>query len=397
MGEVPAGRILRFMGTEPALVVAENEIAAQVYGRPGDYERTEGKSMRQEFNGGVGMTKVVVAGPVEGAEWVAYVNAHPASTFAHLWPWKRIFETACSHRTFYLMAVRDSLVCGVLPLVLQKSTLFGSFLTSMPFLNSGGILADDTEAERALLRKAEELTQGSGAKYLQLRHRDHYTLPLRALTHKVSPVKRISADVDSMFSELDKKVRTDIRKARSYGLTASPEGSRALSEFYGLYVENMRRLGTPSYGLKLYREILRAFDDIAEIVVVRYGDTAVAASFLLRYRDSVEALWSASRADFLHMKPNMLLYWENLCLAARLGCKHFDFGRSTRNSGTHKFKQQWGTQDVQLHWGQWPELQGDVAELSPANPRYHTAIQVWKRLPLLFTRTAGPYIARKLP
>lgn len=343
------------------------------------------------------MTKVTIAGQAEEKAWRAYVDAHPEATFAHLWPWKAIFENTCSHRTFYLMALRDSQVCGVLPLVLQKSLLFGSFLTSMPFLNSGGILSSDAEAERYLLEKAEELTRKSGARYVQLRHREHYTLPLHALTHKVAPVKLVCADTDAMYAGLDKKVRTDIRKALSYGLTAATEGERALDEFFHLYIANMRRLGTPSYGVKLYRAILRAFPKMAEIVIVRHGETAVAASFLLHYRDSVEALWSSSRADALHMKPNMALYWENLCLASRLGCKYFDFGRSTKNSGTHKFKQQWGTQDVQLHWGQWPEPRGEVAELSPANPKYRFAIETWKHMPLLFTRTVGPYIAEKLP
>ncbi len=343
------------------------------------------------------MTKIEVAGPAAEARWSAYVDKHPQTTYAHLWQWKSIFENTCHHRTFYLMAMRDFRVCGVLPLVNQKSMLFGSFLTSMPFLNSGGILADDAEAEVALLQKAEELTRELGARYVQLRHREHYSLPLPALTHKVSPVKEVNADTDLMYQALDKKVRTDIRKARSYGLTAAPEGSQALDEFYQIYAGNMRRLGTPSYGMNLYREILRAFHDIAEIVVVRHEGTAVAASVLLCYRDSVEALWSSSRADYLHMKPNMVLYWENLCLTARLGYKYFDFGRSTRDSGTHKFKQQWGTKDVKLHWGQWPSPQGNVAELSPANPKYHAAIQVWKHLPLLFTRTVGPYLAQKLP
>jgi hypothetical protein len=32
--------------------------------------------------------------------------------------------------------------------------------------------------------------------------------------------------------------------------------------------------------------------------------------------------------------------------------KSFDFGRSTMNEGTYKFKKQWGCEPTQLHWSE---------------------------------------------
>ena len=40
----------------------------------------------------------------------------------------------------------------------------------------------------------------------------------------------------------------------------------------------------------------------------------------------------------------MLLYWEVLKLAIDRHYRVFDFGRSSRDSGTFRFKQQWGAQ-----------------------------------------------------
>jgi lipid II:glycine glycyltransferase (peptidoglycan interpeptide bridge formation enzyme) len=52
----------------------------------------------------------------------------------------------------------------------------------------------------------------------------------------------------------------------------------------------------------------------------------------------------------------MLLYWEALKLAIATGDKLFDFGRCTIDSGTYRFKNQWGAQACQLHWDYWPKL-----------------------------------------
>ena len=83
--------------------------------------------------------------------WTEYIRKHPQATFYHGIGWKEVIESSFGHRTYYLMAMNEGAVSGVLPLVHLKSLLFGSIFCSMPFLNFGGICADDAEAERALL------------------------------------------------------------------------------------------------------------------------------------------------------------------------------------------------------------------------------------------------------
>ena len=46
----------------------------------------------------------------------------------------------------------------------------------------------------------------------------------------------------------------------------------------------------------------------------------------------------------------MLLYWTMLADAIECGARIFDFGRSSRNTGPHHFKRQWGAQETPLHW-----------------------------------------------
>src|SRR5262245_16600926 len=105
-------------------------------------------------------------------EWDAYVATKPEATGYHRWRWREIIETAFGHDTEYLAALRADTVVGILPLVLFRSRLFGSFMVSVPFVNYGGVIADDEEAADELLKEAERLASRGGFSHVELRHRE---------------------------------------------------------------------------------------------------------------------------------------------------------------------------------------------------------------------------------
>jgi FemAB-related protein (PEP-CTERM system-associated) len=333
----------------------------------------------------------------EAPRWDEFVNAHPAASYCHLWNWKQVIEESFGWQTAYLLAEQNGRVHGVLPLVVQKSWIFGSFVSSMPFLNAGGVLANSPETERLLLDEAVRVTGRAKARHLELRHRTDHGLALPTRSDKVTVVLPLDQDVDRMWKRLDTKIRTKVRKSRSFGMAAEFGGENLLSDFYSVWSENMRDLGTPAYSPTFFREILAAFPRNTHLCVVRHEGRPVAVSFLIGFHDRVEASWSSSIRDTLNMKPNMFLYWNLFCFAAQHGYRLFDFGRSTIGSGTHSFKLQWGAQTVPLHWNYWLANGGELPQINPSNPKYELAIRMWQKLPLSFTRLLGPRIARCLP
>ena len=335
--------------------------------------------------------------PTDAGRWQAFVEAHPESSGYHRWNWKQVIENSFGWPTFYLMAEEGADVRGVLPLVWQKSWLFGSFVSSLPFLNAGGIVAETEDAKQQLLEEAISLTRRLRAEHLELRQRADHRLQLPARTNKVTVVLLVEPDPEKMWKALSTKMRTKVRKSMSFGLAAEFGGHDFLDTFYAVFCENMRDLGTPVYSPKFFSEILRAFPNDTHICVVRYQAKAVAVSFLVGFHDRVEAIWSSSVREYFSLKPNMFLYWNLLCFAGRRGYRVFDFGRSSVGSGTHAFKLQWGAQTIPLHWVYWLPHGNHLPELNPQNPKYRMAIQIWKRLPLAVTRKVGPRIARCLP
>ncbi len=342
--------------------------------------------------------KVHLATTEEDAQlWQQFVESHPECSNYHRWGWKRVIENSFRWPTFYLMATENESIRGILPLVWQKSWMFGNFLTSLPFLNCGGVVADSQGAKEALVREAITLAQRLRAKHLELRHRLNPELALPIKTHKVAVVRAVEPGVERMWGTLPHKVRTDIRRAIKSNLTADFGREELLGEFYGVFARNMRDLGTPVYSRLFFSEILKIFPRDTYICIARHQGKPVATSFLMGYRGTLEAAWSSSLYSYSSMKPNMFLYWKILCFAGERGYQVFDFGRSTVGSGTHHVKKQWGSQDVPLYWTYWVPEGAGLPELNKENPRYRLAIWLWRRLPVPVTKLVGPAIVKRLP
>ena len=115
-----------------------------------------------------------------------------------------------------------------------------------------------------------------------------------------------------------------------------------LDEFYAVFAENMRDLGTPVYPKRFFEAIFRRFEQHCQLVIIESQGEPWAAAFLVFWRGCAEVPWASCRAKAKPLGANMRLYWELLSQAIARGCKSFDFGRSTVDSGTYRFKQQWG-------------------------------------------------------
>ena len=92
----------------------------------------------------------------------------------------------------------------------------------------------------------------------------------------------------------------------------------------------------------------------------------------------------------------MLMYWHVLERAIERGQHTFDFGRSSVDAGTHKFKKQWGSQEHPAIW-QYYSRSGSVTDARPDSGRYDRMIRTWQKLPVWLTKLIGPSIVRGIP
>jgi serine/alanine adding enzyme len=362
--------------------------------------------VKSELSGGSGSASPVVpadslrarAEPVhvetstDPAAWDAFVLRAPDGTIAHRWAWLDIASGSYGHRAVPLVAVRDGAVAGVLPLVQMRSRLFGRHLVSMPYVDTGGLCtAGDGEAEAALVSAAVRLAEAS-ASHLELRHIADRPIPLEPSLHKVTMVVDLSGGEDAVWKRIHGNRRSQVRKARKAGLTASVCGSEALADFYRILATNLRDLGSPVHRREFFRQVMDAFGEDARIIVVRHDGHAIGAALVLFQGDWAGMPFMASLRSFFPRAPSQLLYWQALCYGIDRGCRVFDLGRSTPKSGTYESKREWAAEPVQLYWHRLPGDQSD-SDIQ----RWQWGIEMWRRLPVPVATAIGAAVRGGLP
>ena len=329
-------------------------------------------------------------------EWDGLVRRSAGWTHFHLHGWRAVMERVFRHECIYL-AARDgeARLAGVLPLVRVKSLLFGHYLVSMPFLNYGGPLGDDA-AVRALCGYASELAREDGAVLLELRSRIPLPVSLPVSHRKITVVRELPAgDPDELWRDLPAKVRSQVRRSRREGMDVR-FGPHQVLPFFDVFSRHMRDLGTPTQPRVLFECVAAAFPDDVWFGCAYLGSRPVACGCGFRWEDEFEMTWASALREYSRLAPNMLLYWAFLEQAAGKGLGVFNFGRCSPGSGTHRFKQQWGSRDVPLWWYQLARG-ARTATPSPDDGAFALGPLVWKRLPLAVTTALGPRVVRYIP
>ena len=339
----------------------------------------------------------IAIGAVDDAAWDAYVGSHPGRSAYHYAGWPRLIARAFGHEAILLAATRSDAVVGILPLIAMRSLVFGRFVVSLPYLNEGGVLADDERVEAALVDVAIDIARTQGADYLELRHLRRHDERLTERRHKVGMSLSLHDSADGQWQALDRKLRNQVRKAEKSGVTIVSGGAELIAAFYGVFARNMRDLGTPVFGVKLFEEALGAFPERTRVFCAHHRDASVAASIAHWRGDSIEVIWASALRESNRVSANVLMYWHMLQFAIEHGCSRFEFGRCTPGEGPYQFKRQWGAEPRPLVWEYWNARPSVDIDKTPRNPKYRAAVALWQRLPLGVTTFVGPRLVRGIP
>lgn len=341
---------------------------------------------------------------LSSAEFQTLTETIPAFHPAYLSPWCEIVGKSLHQTVYSLEAREDGQVHGVLPLVLMKSLLFGRHLIGLPYVNAGGCLVPESsrreEIEGLLIDEAVRLADRWDVRYLELRNEREISHP--ALTKerrgKVLMRRELPQEWETLWGEFSPKVRNQVRKGEKAGLQVAWGKEDLLRPFYEIFAETMRNVGTPVYPKQLFSEILRRLPDEAEICVVSMANGRPVAAALLVHGRAITEVPSAGALRFSHtFCANMFLYWHLLRHTVETRhARFFDFGRSSRESNTWRFKKQWGATEVPIVWKYYVR-HGTIDDVRPDNTGYSLAIRVWKRLPVWLTKIIGPPIVRGIP
>jgi FemAB-related protein (PEP-CTERM system-associated) len=290
----------------------------------------------------------------------------------------------------------------VLPLIDFRIPLKGGSLVSLPFCDVGGVLADNAQVTNALLDSAATLARKLGSRFLDIR----FGAPAKSDggqqdqgTAKVRMVLKLPVDAKALLAGFKAKLRSQVKKPVRDGLTARIGGSELVEDFYKVFCENMRDLGSPVHSKGWIQSVVEAYGDRAKVALVHAPDGSPAAGgIILLHRRMVSIPWASALRRYNSFNPNMLLYWTFLAFAADNGFVNFDFGRSTPGEGTYRFKAQWGALPEPLAW-QTFDVDGRCQPVIDSGGQGNLRRQVvalWSRLPLTVANYLGPVVRRRV-
>jgi len=334
----------------------------------------------------------------DGAAWDGFVASHPDGTFFHRAAWQEVITRAFGHQTHYLVARRDGVIVGVLPLGLQSSLLFGASLISVPMCVYGGPLALDAEAHTALREAAEAVMVKTGVKVMEWRTREAGEVSGENWQTRddlyVTFRRPIAADDDTNLKAIPRKQRAMVRKGIDRGLTSVVH--RDTDRLHRVYAESVRNLGTPVFSKRYFAIMAEVFGDDLDILTVQENGEDRASVLNFYWRDEVLPYYGGGTAAARGCYANDFMYWEVIRHAAARGCRLFDFGRSKAGTGAYSFKKNWGFTPEPLPYRYCLAPGAAIPNNNPLNPKFRLFIAAWKKLPLPVANLIGPYIVRGL-
>jgi len=335
------------------------------------------------------------------ANWDAFCDTTPNGTFFHRAGWKEVIEKGAGHRCPYLLAENDGKILGILPLTHRQSLLFGKALISNMFGVYGGALAHNEEIRLALEKQAWDYAVGAGLPYFESRNVESLSeeedLVWSCPTPKSATfIKEIGGkSEEELLLDIPRKQRAVVRKSLKAGLRCDWNG-RA-DQFFSLYAESVRNLGTPVFPKKMFEKILEVFANDIEIQIIRTAEGKPIASLMSFYHgDAVLPYYAGGTPEARLYGAHDFMYFQLMIRAVKRGCRQFDFGRSKIDSGPYKFKKNWGFEPKLLHYRTRTLKGHEVPDLNPANSKYSLMVSVWKKLPLPIANILGPFLARHL-
>ena len=349
--------------------------------------------------------------------WDAYVKSHDHATVYHLAGWSRVIKRTYGHKTYLLAAVinnnrmapqeESGKIVGILPVVKLRNIMFLPSLISMPFCDLGGAVADSVDIQRMLISQAIFLGEKINAKQIELRNtvkspkgknfgiaHCNKDLFYSEESRRVRMMLTLPKTSIELMESLKSKLRSQIRRPIKAGFTAEVGKSELIDDFYGIFLSNMRDLGSPAHSKRLFITIFEEFEEKANIFIVRKNGKPLAGSMVLGFRETLYNPWASSLRQYSKFSPNMLLYWKMLEYACDNGFKVFDFGRSSLDEGTYKFKKQWGALPVPLPWQYISFGKERTGDSISENNSFKTAGEIWKRLPVGLTKIIGPHLRK---
>lgn len=163
--------------------------------------------------------------------------------------------------------------------------------------------------------------------------------------------------------EPDARLNKKLKRIGNNDFKALNGGVELLEDFWLVYARRLHELGSFPLPKEFFKALLKGFSEgYAELFVLYNSNGPIGGACNLCVEGFYENAWFATLKNYQQVGASYFLHQHMIKHACQLGMNIYSFGRSTTGSGVHRFKKQWGCQDVPLAWykdgkhieGRWP-------------------------------------------
>ncbi|HEX7822758.1 MAG TPA: FemAB family XrtA/PEP-CTERM system-associated protein [Sphingobium sp.] len=345
---------------------------------------------------------VAIIGPHDGEGIRAietFLDHRSDATPFHRPAWVNAVARGTGQEAVYIVAGSiDGVIRGFVPLNIIHSPIFGRAVVSSGFAVDGGIIADEPATARLIANAAIALADRHACQTVELRGGaapgPDWTVRGNAYLNFARP---LAESDEAQLLSIPKKHRAEVRKGLEHGYRVEVGREDRLRDVhYALYQRSVHNLGTPVFPRALFEEVLDAFGDDADILLVSDGAKPLSVVLTLYHRGACMPYWHGANLNARKARSNEVLYYSLMRHARDRGCDIFDFGRSKVGTGPALWKKTWGFTPEPLDYFVHAAPGCEARDVNPLSPQYRRKVDLWKMLPAPLVDRIGPWIARGL-
>lgn len=289
-------------------------------------------------------------------------------------------------------------VRALIPLAIGRNLGMKRVAVSLPFVNHMDICADSADTRKGAMDAISSLRKRMGLYSVELRLKDqgcdrpgwqifgqNYTFSLPLLESESETLGQASASC-----------RNHVRKTYKNEWFSVSFTKNRLPDFYQVYVQRMKQLGSPAPSIDFFANFFRYLPDQSVLLTAADRSTKQVVGGMLLLADAGSSTFyypfGAGKVEYNGRYLNNFMYWEAAKLGMRMGLKTLDLGRSPIGSGTYRYKLQWGARPEPLQYLFFAN--GAAAAGPPDRERLRFLIDFWKIVPGWIAAPVGRRLIR---
>jgi hypothetical protein len=295
------------------------------------------------------MNLIVLEEPNE--KWDEFISAHSNLIF-HTSLWWKVLKGGYGCQMRYLMWEEGGRWLSALPGMMVGNRFFRIFYSLIPY---GGLIGDRKHIPEFLnllsnWAKKEKIQR---IQIVDVDIKKKQEMPdFNCVESYRHLLKLKNESTDQIWKNYKDSLKRNIKTALKSDLCFEKIKSREeVDRFYRLYLTSMRRnKALAKYPIQLFYKIYDFLvPEFSDIFFVKYHNQPVAGTVVIYSEDTAHYFHGGSSTEYLHLRPNDLLFHQAIQIAKERGKSYFDFlGSDKRFLSLIRFKDKWGAQREEL-------------------------------------------------